>query len=146
MSAVPGEVGHTPIPDWSGYAATPDGEIWSIESDWRGYGERPLKHVLTRDFYRSVRLTVGNGTRKRIMVHRLIAETFLGPRPSPQHEVRHLDGDRSNNAASNLAWGTRKENADDRARHGRTSHGARHSAAIKRGIQQSDNPFWRHAR
>ncbi len=33
-------------------------------------------------------------------------------------ECRHLDGDRSNNAPSNLRWGTRRENALDRKRHG----------------------------
>ncbi|MGA0525000.1 hypothetical protein ACO2WH_24370, partial [Escherichia coli] len=32
----------------------------------------------------------------------------------------------------NLEWGTRKENADDRERHGRTSRGEAHSAAIRR--------------
>ena len=130
----------TPIPGWVGYAASRDGRIWSVAADWRGYGTRELKQDMDRDLYPCVRLTVGNATRKRFKVHRLIAETFHGPRPSPEHEVRHLDGDRANSRADNLSWGTRKDNADDRERHGRTSRGARHGVAIKRGLLTSPHP------
>lgn len=51
-------------------------------------------------------------------VHHLILETFVGPKPSPKHMTRHLDGNRRNSRLSNLVWGTCKENAEDRARHG----------------------------
>lgn len=67
-----------------------------------------------------------NGFRKRRTVHRIVADAFLPPRPSMKHEVRHLDGNRANCAANNLAWGTRKENAEDRERHGRTASGPSH--------------------
>lgn len=73
-----------------------------------------------------------NGFRKRRYVHHVVAEAFLPPRPSPEHELRHLDGDRANNAASNLAWGTRQDNANDRAAHGRTAVGERHGMFGKR--------------
>lgn len=43
-------------------------------------------------------------------IHRLVAEAFLPPRPSPKHEINHKDGDRANNRASNLEWVTRSEN------------------------------------
>jgi hypothetical protein len=52
-------------------------------------------------------------------VHRLVCEAFEGLPPSPDHEVRHLDGDRLNNHATNLRWGTRQENVRDTIRHGR---------------------------
>jgi hypothetical protein len=50
-------------------------------------------------------------------VHALVAAAFIGPRPAG-YEVRHLDGNPKNNAATNLAYGTRKENGQDRIRHG----------------------------
>jgi len=49
-------------------------------------------------------------------VHALVAEAFLGRRPVGT-EVRHLDGDASNNVVANLAYGTVSENAYDAVRH-----------------------------
>ena len=63
-----------------------------------------------------------------VPVHSMVAGAFLGPRPSPKHQVRHLDGDRMNNRATNLAWGSVQENMDDRERHGTTARGARNGA------------------
>ncbi len=37
-------------------------------------------------------------------VHDLVCATFNGPPPSPDHVVKHLDGDITNNKATNLAW------------------------------------------
>lgn len=51
-------------------------------------------------------------------VHILVCEAFHGSRPSPDHEVRHLNGDPADNRVENLAWGTRAENAQDSLRHG----------------------------
>ena len=48
----------------------------------------------------------------RTHVHRLVAWAFLGPQP-PEHFVRHLDGDPSNNDLTNLAYGTPWENITD---------------------------------
>jgi len=39
-------------------------------------------------------------------VHTLVAEAFIGPRPSRRHSVNHIDGDRTNNHATNLEWAT----------------------------------------
>lgn len=56
---------------------------------------------------------------RRLSVHILICETFYGPRPSTsRHEVRHLNGIRTDNRLENLRWGTVSENALDRVRHG----------------------------
>lgn len=54
-------------------------------------------------------------------VHSLVAETFLGKKPSIDHEVCHNDGNPDNNLLENLRWGTAKENAQDRIRHGRNN-------------------------
>jgi hypothetical protein len=61
-------------------------------------------------------------------VHSLVLEAFVGPRP---HGMvgRHLDGNFRNNALSNLAYGTPKDNMDDRERHGNTARGVDKSNA-----------------
>ena len=42
---------------------------------------------------------------KKVYVDILVAETFIiNPDPSVYTEVEHIDGDMSNNAASNLRW------------------------------------------
>lgn len=66
-----------------------------------------------------------DGIRKRVSVHRLVAINFLGLPPFAGAEVRHLDGNHMNHSIDNLAWGTRKENAADRERHGTTARGPR---------------------
>jgi len=119
---------HTP-----GYEILPDGRVFS-SLNWRGYGRRELQQTENSHGYLSVRMLV-DGRRKRMLVHTLVAARFLPDRPSSTHEIRHLDGNKHNNHAANLAWGTRKDNADDRERHGRTSRGERHSAAIRAGLE-----------
>ena len=119
--------------------------MYSIGHNWRGYGVREMKQLPNFHGYPSVRLTVGVA-RKHVPVHRLVALVYLEEKPDWATEIRHIDGDKNNNHASNLAWGTAKLNALDRDRHGKTSKGESHSAAIKRGIERSDNSYWRHAR
>ena len=59
------------------------------------------------------------------MIHRAVLLAFVGP-PLEGEECRHLDGDHRNNALSNLAWGTRTENAADRRMHGTQQFGDSH--------------------
>lgn len=59
--------------------------------------------------------TTRSGYRVR-NIHVLVAETFLGSREEGM-EVRHLDGNRTDCRLSNLAWGTRLENEEDKRRH-----------------------------
>lgn len=49
------------------------------------------------------------GLSKRILVHVLVAEHFLEPRPDG-HEVNHIDGNKANNQVSNLEWKTKSQN------------------------------------
>lgn len=58
-----------------------------------------------------------DGTSRTLRVHVLVAAAFHGPRPEGL-EVRHLDGDPTNNRPENLAYGTHSENMQDRTRHG----------------------------
>jgi len=53
-----------------------------------------------------------------VLAHRTVVLSFDGPPPTDQHtDVRHLDGDKSNNRLDNLLWGTRSENMLDVRRH-----------------------------
>lgn len=56
------------------------------------------------------------GVRKRL--HVLVCEMFHGKRPTKHHQVNHIDGDRSNNKASNLEWVTAKENIQNALKRG----------------------------
>lgn len=52
--------------------------------------------------------------KKRYVVHRLVAETFL-PNLEAKPEVDHKDRDRSNNCVDNLRWVTKSENRRNRS-------------------------------
>lgn len=69
---------------------------------------RPMKPVLMRIGYLMVAPTV-NGRNRRMYVHRLVAEAFLGPCPDGC-EVNHIDGCKTNNTVENLEYVTHAEN------------------------------------
>lgn len=96
-----------PVPGFPGYYATSEGRVFSVFE---------LVHEKGRDGYLRVRTFVA-GKKKRPGVHVMLALAFHGL-PQPGEEVRHLDGNPANNAVSNLAWGTKKQNGEDKARHG----------------------------
>lgn len=63
--------------------------------------------------YKMLRIINTERVVKSVRVHHLIAYAFLGPRPSPLHEIDHIDGgkyDKLNNRPENLQWVTKKEN------------------------------------
>lgn len=52
------------------------------------------------------------------LVHHLVAEAFIGPRPAPSMDCCHNDGNPQNNHVSNLRWDTKSSNVFDSIRHG----------------------------
>jgi hypothetical protein len=45
-----------------------------------------------------------------VKVHILVATVFLGPKPTPLHEVNHKNGVKADARAENLEWVTHREN------------------------------------
>lgn len=72
-------------------------------------GVHPSGHL-----YVNLRMNGGGGTHQ---VHRLVMAAFAGPCPDGM-EVRHLNGDPTDNRLENLAYGTRSENIRDQVTHG----------------------------
>lgn len=64
------------------------------------------------------------GMRPTRPVHVLVCVAFHGPRPA-KADVRHCDGDKFNNAATNLTWGSRRENNLDAVAHGTNANTAK---------------------
>ncbi|AKL88362.1 HNH endonuclease [Gordonia phage GMA6] len=54
---------------------------------------------------------------KSVLVHRLVAEAFLGAPPSDKPLVLHRDGNPLNNKVTNLKYGTSSENRLDSVSH-----------------------------
>lgn len=64
----------------------------------------------------------------RVYVHLAVITLFIGPRLGGL-VCRHLDGNNKNNHASNLMWGTPKENQRDRKLHGTDGCGSKNPLA-----------------
>lgn len=98
----------------------PSNEIWKKIDDWPNYEVSNLGRVRNKKTGSIMRQTLGrdgrylsvflcnDGKENTQRVHRLVAEAFLGKRRDLM--VNHLDGNRTNNRADNLAWCTAKEN------------------------------------
>lgn len=115
----------------SKYVAGSDGHIYCF-SDARVNAKKPwpfrLAEAIGSEGYPFVTL-IENDRKRSKSVHVLVCAAFHGPRPSTTHEVRHIDGSRTNTLPSNLSWGTPAENEADKRRHGTMARGAKHGIA-----------------
>lgn len=92
-----------PIPNFSKYSVTKDGQIYSSISN------KFLKNYLTNTEYYAVKLISDSGAKKKVLIHRAVATTYL-PNSLNKRIVNHIDGDKLNNDVSNLEWATDSEN------------------------------------
>jgi len=113
-----------PYPSDNDYWVSSSGRVFSYKQG----SMRELKqtHLGARD-YLSVSLHI-EGKPTRLLIHRMMLETFVGPCPEGMF-ARHLDGDKYNNVITNLAWGTREENDRDKMLHGHFERGETHHDA-----------------
>ena len=114
-----------PIQGFPKYQVSDLGRIKNIESGRIFTG--------TKDAfgYKHVRLINPKGTYTLRKVHRLVAEAFL-PNPEGKPIIDHIDGDKTNNALSNLRWFTYSENSKAYE----ASKGKRRSTPINRMLAQ----------
>ena len=136
---------HVPMENWKAipgyeglYEASDQGRVRRLDcvisqiNRWGSVTERRLKGGLMAQATQEptsgyLRKTVGlckNGYRKTWLVHHLIAETFIGPRPSGM-ECAHSNGNSLDNSAKNLSYKTPLSNTHDKFRHGTMLRGSK---------------------
>lgn len=115
-----------------GVGATMTRERWKkhpthdveVSSLGRVRGKRGLKKTFPdRAGYTLVAIHPRNGDINK-PIHRLVLETFIGPRPRGK-ECRHRNSIKSDNRLRNLCWGTPKQNTADRRKEGTLPVGKR---------------------
>ena len=130
VSAAAGVLRHTvsatlwrTVPGYPAYEVSVDGLVRRCQGFRCRRAHRVLVPFVRPNGYAQILLYQG-GKRRRFGVHQLVALAFLGPKPSPQHEVAHLDGQRLNNHVSNLAWLLPIENDAHKDLHGTRLRGS----------------------
>jgi len=111
------------VPGYPAYEVSVDGLVRRCQGFRCRRAHRVLVPFVRPNGYAQILLYQG-GQRRRFGVHQLVALAFLGPKPSPQHEVAHLDGQRLNNHVSNLAWLLHSENERHKDLHGTRLRGS----------------------
>src|SRR5690606_18070912 len=113
-----------PIPGHPGYEASSHGRVRSVDRIVQRSRSSPmrvkgtvLKPSANDTGHQWVNIG-GTGGHPKRYIHRLVAMTFLGECPDGM-EVRHRNGDPTDNRPENLTYGTRSENMYDKVRHGR---------------------------
>lgn len=123
------EVERKPIPNCPSYFAGIDGTMWRCKNgNWIQL--KPIVNTFRKGY-----LQIGpyvNGKTKPMTVHRAVMLAFVGPRPDGM-EICHIDGDKTNNALSNLKYATPTENNADKKKHGTHLTGEQcHAAKLNR--------------
>ena len=87
-------------------------------------GRKRKGRILKQTLSNYLRVILCNGKKKTRLVHQLVCETFIGPRPEGK-EVCHGPSGKLDNSLTNLRYGTHSENALDRNRDGTSGRNRR---------------------
>lgn len=111
------------------YCVGDDGSIWSrlrlrVPRDGEiSNGWRRVKLIRNTFGYHAFKCWY-NGKLIQLLVHQLVLEAFVGPRPQGMFAC-HDDGNPANNRLENLRWDTPAANSADKVRHGTWPGGSR---------------------
>lgn len=105
-----------PIHGYENYSISNFGLVMRTVSAKAWPAPRMMAQSFTKVKYFSLTLWK-NGEGKRFLVHRLVAEAFIGPRP-PGMTINHKSGDTRDNHADNLEYCTPGDNSRHAARLG----------------------------
>ena len=101
-----------PIVSYEGfYSVSNHGRVRSERSTTRSKKGAIIQPGETRG-YKIVALSAPGFERKTWLVHRLVAEAFIGVAPATNAQVNHKNGDRSDNRLRNLEWVSPQENQE----------------------------------
>lgn len=95
------------------YEVSDEGSVRSVDRVIERNGKparlkgKTLKHLKHNQGYRSVNLGRGNGNRR--LIHSLVMEAFVGPRPKGM-DINHKNGDKTDNRLENLEYCSRSQN------------------------------------
>ena len=108
------------IPEFPDYKITKDGRVWSC------YYKKFRKLNKNQQGYLYITLSKNKKLYNR-NIHRLVLETYIGPRPFGM-ECCHNNGNPIDNRLENLRWDSHKNNAQDSIKHGtrRDDRGSKH--------------------
>lgn len=99
-----------PVPGYEGlYEVSNQGRVRSFHKSIKN---PEIPRILAPGNVRGYRQIVlrKDGKNASGLVHRLVAMAFIGPPPTPDHQINHKDFDKSNNVPENLEWVTSAEN------------------------------------
>lgn len=105
------------------YLVSNTGKVYSVKY------KKCLSTTPNHRGYLRVGIYLPDGTVKRLSVHAMVLETFVGEKPSKEYQVDHIDGDKTNNDLSNLEWVTPSENISRAFKNG-----------LKTGIKGTNHP------
>ena len=97
--------------------------------------QKQMKIGFDKDGYKIIGLMTINGKQKMCKIHVIKAKAFIfGPNALGYNIVRHLNDIKTDNALTNLAWGTQSDNMRDCIVNGNFSY----EGAIKGGIVRAE--------
>jgi hypothetical protein len=118
-----------PIPGYEGlYSVTRDGRVWAHQRIEQAPADRrrdafqrvykakwlkpsPMGEYIGVHLYKTKQ-------RKNFYIHHLVMMVWGPPRPSPEHEINHIDLNKRNCHIDNLEWLTRPQNIQHAITHG----------------------------